>query len=334
MRGGFFGRVWRQRGVRWSLMAVFLLFIVVLFAPLIANDKPLVVIHQGSWYFPILKNPPETHFGGAFDTPTDYTDPAVVSLIAKEGMMVMPPVPYGENTLILDSPTPYPSAPTLQHWWGIDALGRDVFVRALYGLRLCLLFALGLTLIGSAMGLVVGSVLGYFGGWADLLGQRFIEIWLALPQLFILMIVSRVFEPSLWALFVMMSLFGWLPLVAVSRVHVYRLRQSAFVLTAKNLGVPAYLLIYRHFLPSLFRLSLAQLPFILAGNITVLTALNFLGFGLPMTVASLGELLHQATRHLDAPHLMMASVGVLTVVLVLLIVIGEGCRRALQVSDA
>lgn len=330
---GFLERVWRQRGTRFSLMAIFLLLVMVWLAPLIANDKPLVVIYQDAWHFPIIKNYTETHFGGEFDTPADYTDPKVVSLITKDGKMVMPLIPYGENTLILNSSTPHPSAPTLQHWWGTDALGRDVFVRTLYGLRLCLLFALGLTLIGSVVGLVAGSMLGYFGGWADLLGQRFIEIWLGLPQLFVLMIISSVFEPSLWVLFVVMLLFGWLPLVAVSRVHIYRLRQSAFVLTAKNLGVPAYLLMYRHFLPSLLRLSLAQLPFILAGNITVLTALNFLGFGLPMTVASLGELLHQATRYLDAPHLMMASVGVLTVVLVLLIVIGEGCRRALQVGD-
>ncbi|MDO4896663.1 MAG: ABC transporter permease subunit [Moraxella sp.] len=331
--GKFFERLCRQWGFKFALLMAGLFMMVALLTPFVANDKPLIVIYQQNAYFPIIKDYPETSFGGVFDTPADYTDPVVVSLISQDGMMVMPPVPYGENSLVLNPPTPHPSAPTMENWWGTDALGRDVFVRTLYGLRLSLLFGVGLTVISSVIGLAVGSAMGYFGGWVDLLGQRVVEIWLGLPQLFILMMFASVFESSLQMVFVAMLLFGWLPLVALSRVHIYRLRGASFVMTAKNLGVPAHRLIYRHFLPSLLRLNLAQFPFILAGNITVLTALDFLGVGLPMNVASLGELLHQAVRHLDAPHLMMASVGVLGVILVVLMVIGEACRKALQVGD-
>ena len=175
-------------------------------------------------------------------------------------------------------------------------------------------------------------MLGYFSGWVDLLGQRAIEIWLGLPQLFILMILMNVFRPSVWVLFFGMLLFGWLPLVGMARVHLYRLRQMPFVLIAKNLGIAPHKIIIRHFLPSLIKLSLAQFPFILAGNIIVVTALDFLGFGLPMGSASLGEILHQGSRHLDAPHLALVGFGVLMVLLLVLIILGESCRRALDVE--
>lgn len=331
-RGAFFKRITRQKNTRIALMAAFVLGVVSICAPIIANDQPLLVIHQKRMYLPILMDYPETTFGGVFDTPADYTDPAVQALINKGGMMVMPPIAYGENTLVLNPPTPHPSAPTWDNVWGTDTLGRDVFARALYGLRLSLGFGLALTLIGSLVGLMVGSSLGYFGGWVDLLGQRFIEIWLGLPQLFVLMILMSVFKPSVWVLFVGMALFGWLPLVSVARVHMYRMRQAPFVLTAKNLGLAPHVIIIRHLLPSLMKVSLAQFPFILAGNITILTALDFLGFGLPSDSATLGELLYQGARHLDAPHLALAGFGVLMVVLVVLIVIGEGCRRALDTN--
>ena len=303
-----------------------------IFAPFIANDKPLVVIYQNSIYYPILVDYPETTFGGVFDISTDYQDPVMQRLITKEGSMIMPPIPYAENTLVLNPSMPHPSAPTWDNLWGTDALGRDVFARTLYGLRLSLGFGVALTFIGSLIGLAVGSVLGYFSGWVDLLGQRAIEIWLGLPQLFILMILMSVFRPSVWVLFFGMLLFGWLPLVGMARVHLYRLRQMPFVLIAKNLGIAPHKIIIRHFLPSLIKLSLAQFPFILAGNIIVVTALDFLGFGLPMGSASLGEILHQGSRHLDAPHLALVGFGVLMVLLLVLIILGESCRRALDVE--
>lgn len=327
-----FDKIKRQKGAYVAMMAAVLMVVMAMFAPFIANDKPIVVIYQNSIYLPIIKDYPETTFGGVLDTPADYQDPAVQALINQDGKMLMPPVSYGENTLVLNPPTPHPSAPTHQNILGTDALGRDVFARTLYGLRLSLAFGVTLTLIGSLIGLMVGAVMGYFGGWVDLVGQRLVEIWLGLPQLFILMILMSVFVPSVWVLFFGMSLFGWLPLMSVTRIHSYRLRQAPFVLMAKNLGVPPHRIIIRHFLPSLLKLSLAQFPFILAGNITVLTALDFLGFGLPMALASLGELLHQGSRHLDTPHLAMVGVGVLMVVLVVLIVIGEHCRKALDVG--
>lgn len=332
MMGEFFGRIKQQKRAYVALMVAVLMALVALFAPFIANDKPLILVYQKSIYLPMLVDYPETTFGGVFETPTDYKDPAIQTLINKNGMMVMPPIVYGENTLVLNPPTPHPSAPTWDNVWGTDALGRDVFARTLYGLRLSLGFGLALTLIASLVGLAVGSVLGYFGGWVDLLGQRVIEIWLGLPQLFILMILMSVFRPSVLVVFVGMLLFVWLPLVSVARVHVYRLRQAPFVLTAKNLGVSPHRIIIRHFLPSLIRLSLAQFPFILVGNIVILTALDFLGFGLPMESASLGELLYQGSRHLDAPHLAMAGVSVLMVILMALIIIGESFRQALDVG--
>lgn len=332
MMGEFFGRIKQQKRAYVALMVAVLMALVALFAPFIANDKPLILVYQKSIYLPMLVDYPETTFGGVFETPADYKDPAIQTLINKNGMIVMPPIVYDENTLVLNPPTPHPSAPTWDNVWGTDALGRDVFARTLYGLRLSLGFGLALTLIASLVGLAVGSVLGYFGGWVDLLGQRVIEIWLGLPQLFILMILMSVFRPSVLVIFVGMLLFVWLPLVSVARVHVYRLRQAPFVLTAKNLGVSPHRIIIRHFLPSLIRLSLAQFPFILAGNIVILTALDFLGFGLPMESASLGELLYQGSRHLDAPHLAMAGVGVLMVILTVLIIIGESFRQALDVG--
>lgn len=326
--GRLIGKTKHLGGVFWL---VALLGIGTLFLPLIANDKPLIIVHQKTLYFPLIKDYPETSFGGVFETPADYGDPVVKALIAKEGFMVMPPISYGQNTLITSAPEPHPSAPTPDNWLGTDVLGHDVFVRTMYGIRLSFWFGLALTLVGSCVGLMVGAVLGYFGGLVDLFGQRLIEIWFGLPQLFILMIIFGVFDVSLWLLFVVMLLFGWLPLVALARLQTYRLAHAGFVLSAKNLGVPAYLVIYRHFLPSLLRLSMAQFPFILASNITVLTALDFLGVGLSNKTASLGALLYDASRHLDRPHLMVASVGSLSVILVALIILGERTRRALVV---
>lgn len=328
----FFERFKSNRLAYYASVVWLWLCVVAVMTPLIANDKPLVVFYQSGIYFPIAKDYPETLFGGEFDTEADYKDPAVIALIDKHGTLIMPPVPYNENTLALSPATPHPSAPAGDNWLGTDEVGRDVFARTLYGLRISILFGLCLTVLGSVIGLFVGAVMGYFGGWVDLLGQRFIEIWFGLPQLFILMILSSVFESSAVVLFGLMLLFSWLTLVPVVRTHFLKMRTQNFILIAKNMGVPSRIIIVRHLLSSAMVLSLAQMPFALAGNITVLTALDFLGVGLPVGSASLGELLLQGKNHLDTPHLALTGFLVLSFVLVLLIFIGEGCREALSVE--
>lgn len=330
----FFAKFKQNRLAYGALIIWFVMSIIVLAAPLFANDKPLLLQYQHQWYVPLLYQYPETTFGGVFETATNYKDPVVKALIEQQGMMIMPIHQYTEHTPVLDNELPHPSAPTIKHWLGTDTLGYDVFSRVLYGLRVSLLFGLALTVLGGVIGLVVGAVMGYFGSWVDLLGQRAIEVWLGLPQLFVLLILSSVFEPSVVVLFAIMLLFAWLPWVSMTRVHFLRIRQSGFVLTAKNLGVPTYQIIWRHMLPSMMPLLLAQMPFVLASNIISLTALDFLGLGLPVGSPSLGELLLQGKNHLDAPHLILTGFVVLGVVLMLLIFIGEGCRQALDMDKS
>lgn len=324
-----FFKKFKQHRLAYSALLVWLGMVFVIgLTPIIANDKPILVRYQHTWYVPVFYDYPETTFGGVFETPTNYKDPMVKELIQKNGMMIMPWIAYDKDTLVLDV-RHHPSPPNVQHWLGTDEVGRDVLSRVLYGLRISLVFGLALTVLGSVIGVAIGALMGYFGGLVDLLGHRLIEIWLGLPQLFILMILARVFEPSALVLFVIMLLFAWLPLVSVTRVHFLRLRHSPYVLVAKNLGVSSWLIIWRHILPSVLVLSLAQLPFVLAANIVSLTALDFLGLGLPLGSASLGELLLQGKNHLDVPHLLLSGFGVLFVLLVLLIFIGEGFRQSL-----
>lgn len=305
--------------------------VLAILTPLIANDKPLMVYHNDAIYLPMLQDYPETTFGGVFETTANYKDPAVMELIDAQGFAIMPPIAYAADTLVLDADTPHPSGVQKEHWLGTDGRGRDVLAFVMYALRTSLLFALGLTVVGSAIGLIAGAVMGYFGGAVDLVGQRLLEIWLGLPQLFILMILASLFEPSVWVLFGIMSAFGWLYLVQLSRATFLQLRQSPFVMTAKNLGVPSHIIMIRHILPSVLMLSLSQLPFVMVANISALTALDFLGLGLPVGTASLGELLAQAKTHMNAPHLVLSGVGVLCVILVLLVFMGEGLRRVFDV---
>lgn len=322
----------QQKLASFALLLCFVIVVISLCSPLIANDKPLLIVYKDKVYLPIIYNYPETTFGGVFETQADYQDPYVMQLIYNHGWAIMPVVPYGENSLVLNA-NELPQAPNHQNILGVDANDYDVLARVLYGLRISLIFALSLTIFGSILGVAFGAILGYFGGLIDLLGQRFLEIWISLPQLFILMILSSMFEPSAILLFFIMLLFSWLPLVAVMRVYFFKTRTKGFVLTAKNLGVPTYKIIFRHLLPKGLILTLAQLPFMIAMNMTALTTLDFLGFGLPFGQASLGELLYQAKNHLQAPHLAIVSVFVLGFLLTLLIFVGEGMMRALEVKD-
>ena len=326
--------IWRkfcaQKLALVSLCLFVLILIVSLCAPLIANDKPLYVHYQGEHLLPMLQAYPETRFGGDFETPTNYHDPAVLKLIRQNGDVWMPLIKYGEQTLVLDAQMPHPAAPSFAHPLGTDQVGRDVLARLLYALRISLIFGIGLSLIGSIFGVLAGLVMGYFGGLTDLFGQRLIEIWIGLPQLFVMIILASIFEPSLMVLFLLLLSFGWLSLVSLTRVHFLQSRRLDYVLTAQNLGVPAWVIIYRHILPSTFLLVLSQLPFVMVANISALTTLDFLGLGLPMGSASLGELLAQGKNHLDAPHLVLSGFVALAVVLSLLIFIGEGLRNALD----
>lgn len=328
-----FAHQFRQHRLAWySWWLLILITITAFSAPIIANDKPVFVYYDNQPYMPIWVDYPETTFGGIFETSADYQDPVVRDLIQQRGFFIMPPIEYGEHTLSFLVDKPHPAPPSGIHWLGTDGFGHDVLARLLYGLRISLWFAFGLTCVGGIIGVIVGAVMGYFGGVVDLLGQRFMEIWLGLPQLFMLMILVSLFEPSVWVLFVLMALFGWTALVSVTRVQFLQLRSMPFVITAKNLGVPSHIIISRHILPFVMASVLANLPFLMIANISALTALDFLGFGLPVGSASLGELLLQGKNHLDAPHLLLASFLTLSVLLTLFVFIAEGVKEAMDVK--
>ncbi len=211
----------RERLAFFSLILLMIIGGVSLLAPVIANDKPLLIRHHDQSFLPLLHDYPETAFGGVFETSANYQDPVLIDHIRRDGQLIMPPIPYGEHTLVLDAVTPHPSEPSRHHWLGTDDVGRDVLARVLYGLRICLLMGIGLSLVGSVIGVAFGALMGYFGGLADLLGQRFVEVWLGLPQLFVMMILASVFVPSVPALFVLLLSFGWLSLVPLTRAHFF-----------------------------------------------------------------------------------------------------------------
>ena len=280
----------------WSLWLFLALFLVTLFAEFIANDKPLLVRYEGALYFPVFVEYPETAFGGFLPTEAEYRDPEVEGLIREKGWIVWPPIRYSYDTINYDIPTPAPSPPTSDNWLGTDDQGRDVSARLIYGFRVSVLFGLALTLLSSVIGIAAGAAQGYFGGRLDLLFQRFIEIWSGLPILYLLIILASVVEPSFGWLLGLMLLFSWMSLVGVVRAEFLRVRNFDYVRAARALGVGDAVIMFRHILPNAMVATLTFLPFILNGSITTLTALDFLGFGLPPGSASLGELLNQARR--------------------------------------
>ena len=309
----------------WMFLTV---FFVSLSAEFIANDKPLVVYYDGQWYFPIVDNPPETVFGGEFLTPTDYKDPFVRRKINENGFFVMPPIPYRYDTIVYDLPLPAPSAPSLKNWLGTDDLGRDVAARLIYGVRFSLLFGLLLTVCSSVIGIAAGAVQGYFGGKVDLFGQRFLEIWGSLPQLFILIIVSGMVTAGFWPLLFVLLLFSWTALVPVVRAEFLRVRNFDYVKAAHALGASDIRIMARHVFPNAMVATLTYLPFILSGAVVSLTALDFLGFGLPPGEPSLGELVRQGKENLQAPWLAATAFVALAFLLTVLVFIGEAVRNA------
>lgn len=312
----------------WSLVIFLLLFVTSLFADVIANDKPLVVSYDGKLYFPIFEFVPETAYGGFFESEAVYSDPAVLELIEEKGWYLMPLIPYGNEHPAYDLTESAPTAPDSRHWLGTDDEARDVVARLIYGFRISVLFGLTLTLISSVIGIGIGLTQGYFGGLVDLLGQRGIEIWTSMPTLFLLIILASFVEPNFWWLLGLMLLFSWPSLVGLVRAETLRARNFDYVRASKALGVTDGTVMLRHILPNAMVATITFLPFITTGSVTTLTALDFLGFGLPPGSASLGELLKQGKENLQAPWLALTGFFTIGIMLTLLVFIGEGVRDA------
>ena len=336
----------------WSFWIFMILFIVTLFAEFLANDKPFMIRYEGRFYFPSIMTYAETDFGGEFETAADYRDPYLQKLIAdKGGSVIWPLIRYSYSTHNLDLPTPAPSKPTWMlteaecksvvdrkglkscrdleyNWLGTDDQGRDVAARLIYGFRISVLFGLVLTIISSAIGIAAGAVQGYFGGWVDLLFQRVIEIWTSVPSLYLLLIISSVLVPGFFVLLGILLLFSWVSLVGLVRAEFLRGRNFEYIQAARALGVSNAVIMFRHLLPNAMVATLTFLPFILSSSVMTLTALDFLGFGLPPGSPSLGELLSQGKANVQAPWLGLAGFFSIAIMLSLLIFIGEAVRDA------
>ncbi len=336
----------------WSLWVFTALFVISLFAEFIANDKPFMIKYDGRLYFPAIVTYAETTFGGEFETAADYRDPYLQQKIAEKGGSVWwPPIRYSYDTHNLDLPTPAPSKPTWllteaeckpvverkglkscrdleYNWLGTDDQGRDVVARLIYGFRISVLFGMILTIISSAIGVAAGAVQGYFGGWTDLLFQRFIEIWTSIPSLYLLLIISSVLVPGFFVLLGILLLFSWVSLVGLVRAEFLRGRNFEYIQAARALGVSNAVIMFRHLLPNAMVATLTFLPFILSSSVMTLTALDFLGFGLPPGSPSLGELLSQGKANIQAPWLGLAGFFSIAIMLSLLIFIGEAVRDA------
>lgn len=314
----------------WSLWIFIILFAFCLSAEIIANDKPLLIKFNNQYYLPIFNEYMETDFGGDFETEADYRDPFLKSIIEKSGWIIWTPIKYSFDTINYDLPGPAPTAPTYENILGTDDQGRDVMARIIYGTRISILFGLALTFFGTILGLAAGAVQGYYGGKIDLFGQRFMEIWSGLPTLFLLIILSSFVEPNFWWLLGIMLLFGWMSLVGVVRAEFLRGRNLEYVRAAKALGLSDKAVMFKHILPNAMIATVTFLPFILNGSITTLTSLDFLGFGMPPGSASLGELLAQGKANLQAPWLGLSAFFILSILLSLLVFIGEAARDALD----
>jgi len=344
-----------NRRAYWSFWIFMTMFTITLFAEFIANDKPLLVTYKGEYYTPIFNFYPETAFGGDLLTEAEYRDPIVSCLIVSGGLeacfdepeavkedaadgivtgdpidggsLLWPIIPYSYDTINYDVVTA-PSAPDSSHYLGTDDVTRDVAARIIYGFRLSVMFTLIVTTLTSILGILAGAVQGFFGGWTDLLFQRFIEIWGGIPSLYIIIIVAAIWRMNFWLLVGLSVLFGWMGLVGVVRAEFLRARNFEYVRAARALGVSNFKIMIRHVLPNAMVATLTLLPFIITGAISSLAALDFLGFGLPSSSPSLGELIQQAKQNLHMPHLAWSAIITFTVILSLLVFIFEGVRDA------
>ena len=312
----------------WSLWIFLAMFFITLFAEVIANDKPLLIRYQSDFFVPFLVEYTEVEFGGEFETEADYRDPYIIEIIEKDGWILFPIIPYGDNTINFDLPSPAPSPPTTDNWLGTDDKGRDVVARLIYGFRISVFFGLILTIFSTIIGISAGAIQGYYGGRIDIFAQRFMEVWSGMPTLFLLIILSSIIQPNFWWLLGITLLFGWMSLVGVVRAEFLRGRNFEYVMAARALGLSDFKIMFTHILPNAMVASLTFLPFILGGSITTLTSLDFLGYGLPVGSPSLGDLLAQGKANLQAPWLGISAFFVLASMLSLLVFIGEAVRDA------
>lgn len=339
---GFLSPVNRARWLRfkanrrawWSLWIFTLVFALSLVSELVANEEPLLIWYEGKPYFPLVQDYTELDFGGDFDLMADYRDPYLQELIESDGWILWPPIPYAYNTINYDLPSPAPSPPTTENWLGTDDKGRDVLANVLYGFRLSVLFGFLTTIISAIIGVVAGAVQGFYGGKLDLFMQRFMEIWGSMPTLFILIILMSIVTPSFWWLVLVVLLFGWMGFVGVVRAEFLRTRNFEYVLSARAMGMSDSRLMFRHILPNAMVATLTFLPFTLSGSITILTSLDFLGFGMPPGSPSLGLLLAQGKANIQAPWLGFTAFFIVGFMLTTLIFVGEGVRDAFDPRKA
>ncbi|TXL74446.1 ABC transporter permease [Vineibacter terrae] len=312
----------------WSLVLFSVIFLVTLFAELIANDRPILVRYDGAFYLPIFHDYTDTTFGGDLGITADFADKEIVRQIDAKGWALWPPIPYNYFNAVRDLGMTAPTPPTARNLLGTDDQARDVVARLIYGLRISILFGLILTVFSSLVGIAAGAVQGYFGGLVDLLFQRFLELWSSLPQLYILILMASIVAPTFFSLLAIMLLFSWTALVGLVRAEFLRARNFDYVRAARALGARDLTIMIRHVLPNAMVSTLTYMPFVAAGSVTVLTALDFLGFGLPAGSPSLGELLLQGKNNLQAPWLALTGFFVVAIMLTLLIFIGEAVRDA------
>jgi microcin C transport system permease protein len=329
-------RVWQRfrqsRRGYWSLVIFIILFVMSLMAELISNDRPLVARYDGRLVFPLVHDYAETAFGGDFDSPADYLDPFIKQQLEKDGNWAIYPLnTYRYDTLNYFAKSPNPAPPSADNWLGTDDRGRDVLARLLYGFRVSILFGLALTVTGVILGVVTGAIQGYFAGRTDLFFQRFMEIWGAMPELYLLIIFASIFEPSVLLLLLLLSLFGWMGLSDYVRADFLRNRNLDYVQAARAMGLSNGQIIRRHVLPNSLTPVVTFLPFRMSGAILALTSLDFLGLGVPPSTPSLGELLAQGKNNLDAWWIALSTFMVLTVTLLLLTNIGDALRNSLDV---
>ena len=307
-----------------------LLFLISIFADFIANEKPLLIKYNNQIYFPIINEYSETTFGGDFETEADYRDPYVKQLINDNGWMIWPIIPYTYNTIIRDLAVPAPAPPSKKNWLGTDDQARDVLARVIYGFRISILFGFTLTFFSMIIGVSAGAIQGYFGGKTDLFFQRFMEMWSAIPTLYVLIILASIVQPNFWWLLAILLLFSWMGYVGVVRAEFLRARNFDYVRAARALGVSNFKIMLRHLLPNATVATVTFLPFSLSASVTTLSGLDFLGFGLPPGSASLGEMVNQGRNNLQAPWLGLTSFFTLGLMLGLLVFVGEAIRDALD----
>ena len=318
-----------KRGL-YSFWIFTLLFFISIFADFIANEKPLLIKYNNQIYFPIINEYSETTFGGDFETEADYRDPYVKQLINDNGWMIWPIIPYTYNTIIRDLAVPAPAPPSKKNWLGTDDQARDVLARLIYGFRISILFGFTLTFFSMIIGVSAGAIQGYFGGKTDLFFQRFMEMWSAIPTLYVLIILASIVQPNFWWLLAILLLFSWMGYVGVVRAEFLRARNFDYVRAAKALGVSNFTIMHRHLLPNATVATITFLPFSLSASVTALSGLDFLGFGLPPGSASLGEMVNQGRNNLQAPWLGLTSFFTLGLMLGLLVFVGEAIRDALD----